>query len=217
MLIPFRRTVHPPSSIHHLLSITVFHYSEHSQVFFDCVIHLVSFTCVAPQVSLKYVIHSVSFTQVPNPMISIWCAYFDTNDKRSGQKVPVSSSLPLPHIIFLYPRLCQAAKRDPGVPFPGWICDGISGNDQLYHYQLSRTHDSSSRSTGSFLAMPHSFVWPLKRVPLLNCHVDHDNLSIICPSPFGHEFQPFYLGWASAKAAQLWKLGFVCVFLLALV
>jgi hypothetical protein len=26
--------------------------------------------------------------------------------------------------------------------------------------------------------MPHSFVWPLKRVPLSNCHVDHDRPSM---------------------------------------
>ena len=33
----------------------------------------------------------------PHP---IRCAHFDTNDKRSGQKVPVSSSLPSPHNFF---------------------------------------------------------------------------------------------------------------------
>ncbi len=34
-----------------------------------------------------------------------------------------------------------------------------------------------------FEATPHSFVWSLKRVPLLNCHMDHDRPSSVCPSP----------------------------------
>ena len=35
----------------------------------------------------------------PHP---IQCAHFDTSDKRSGQKVPVSSSLPSPHIFSFF-------------------------------------------------------------------------------------------------------------------
>ena len=54
---------------------------------------------------------------------------------------------------------------------------------------LSPSSDSDSLSAGILMIGSD-----LKRVPLLNCHVDHDNLSIVCPSPFGHEFQPFYLG-----------------------
>jgi hypothetical protein len=63
----------------------------------------------------------------------------------------------------------SAAKRDLGVASQGEI-----------HPCTSSTLD---RSTGRFEAMPHSFVWPLKRVPLLNCHVDHDRPSSVCPSP----------------------------------
>jgi hypothetical protein len=45
----------------------------------------------------------ICLLQAPsNPMISIWCAHFNTNDKRSGQKIPVSSSLPSHHIFFLF-------------------------------------------------------------------------------------------------------------------
>ncbi len=72
-----------------------------------------------------------------NPMISIWCAHVNTNDKRSGQKVPVSSSLPSPHIFFfLIPTTKLGSQEGSWVPFPEWIRDGISSNDQLYRYQL---------------------------------------------------------------------------------
>ena len=65
---------------------------------------------------------------------------------------------------FLQRTKSLAVKRDLGVASQGEI-----------HPCTSSTLD---RSTGRFEAMPHSFVWPLKRVPLSNCHVDHDRPSV---------------------------------------
>ena len=65
---------------------------------------------------------------------------------------------------FLQQTKSSAAKRDLGVASQGEI-----------HPCTSSTLD---RSTGRFEAMPHSFVWLLKRVPLSNCHVDHDRPSM---------------------------------------
>jgi hypothetical protein len=92
-----------------------------------------------------------------------------------------------PHFFFL--TTSSAAKKDLGVASQGEI-----------HLCTSSTPD---RSTGRFEVMPHSFVWPLKRVPLLNCHVDHDRPSLVCPSPRYREFRP-----KIAFLSPFWRPGF---------
>ena len=104
------------------------------------------------------------------------------------QKVAVNRiASALTNPIFLTTSL--AAKRDLGVASQGEI-----------HLCTSSTPD---RSTGRFEAMPHSFVWLLKRVPLLNCHVDHDRPSLVCPSPRYQEFRP-----KIAFLSPFWRPGF---------
>jgi hypothetical protein len=69
---------------------------------------------------------------------------------------------------------------------------------KVKYISASITHDSSIMSTGSSLAKPHSFVWPLKRVPLLTAMWTKDRptapinygLSIVCPSPRYQNFRP---------------------------
>ncbi len=71
-----------------------------------------------------------------------------------------------------------------------------------WKYLCIHNHDSSSRSTGSSLVKPHSFVWPLKRVPLLNCQW------IVCPSPVTEisEFRPDIIGILLEKSVSFWGL-----------
>ena len=137
--------------------------------------------------------HPHALTSHPTPFMSIKTStlpmlthrahsFFWRPQRKAPMAVPPSTkgcsqsdsfSTHKPHF-FLTTSL--AAKRDLGVASQGEI-----------HLCTSSTPD---RSTGRFEAMPHSFVWPLKRVPLLNCHVDHDRPSLVCPSPRYREFRP---------------------------
>jgi hypothetical protein len=60
---------------------------------------------------------------------------------------------------------------------PNWQPKGILASPTKVKISVHpQTHDSSSRSTGSSSAKPHSFVWLLKRVPLLTATWTDDGL-----------------------------------------